>query len=151
MKKLLVVLGAVFLVLIVVVIAGIAFVSIKGRALDRESGQYVDDAIPAIVSQWDITEMRRRASPELNAAVKGDDLEKLFARFRKLGKLKEYRGSRGEANMSVTADRGSVISAAYVASAEFETGPAEIRLSLIKHGDQWQILGIHINSKVFLE
>jgi len=44
-----------------------------------------------------------------------------------------------------------VISAAYVAGADFANGPAEIRMSLIKHGDQWQLLGFHIDSKVFLE
>ncbi len=44
-----------------------------------------------------------------------------------------------------------MVSAEYVASADFEAGPAEIKMSLIKHGDQWQILGIHVNSKVFLE
>ena len=38
-----------------------------------------------------------------------------------------------------------------VGSVDFETGPAEIKMSLIKHGDQWQLLGININSKVFLD
>jgi hypothetical protein len=51
----------------------------------------------------------------------------------------------------VTSQNGKVISAAYTGKAVFETGPAEINISLIKHGDQWQLLGLHINSKVFIE
>lgn len=53
--------------------------------------------------------------------------------------------------MSVTTQSGKVISAAYTASAEFESGPAEIYLSLIKHGNRVEILGIRINSRLFLE
>lgn len=151
MKKTLMILGGVFLVLLVLGVAGIAIVAVKGNALDKESKQYVDAAVPAIVSGWDITEIQSRASPEFKVAVKDEDLEKLVRMFRRLGKLKAYNGAKGDANISVTTQHGKVISAAYVASADFDTGPAEIKMSLIKHGDQWQLLGFHINSKVFLE
>jgi len=150
-KKALMILGGVFLVLVVVVIAGIAIVAVKGSALDKECKQYVDAAVPAIASKWDITEIQKRASPEFKAAVKDEDLEKLIRMFRRLGKFKAYDSAKGEANISVTSEHGKVVSAEYVASADFEAGPAEIKMSLIKHGDQWQILGIHVNSKVFLE
>ncbi|HUD81935.1 MAG TPA: hypothetical protein VMQ67_00465 [Candidatus Saccharimonadales bacterium] len=150
-KKVLMILGCIFVVLVVVVAVGIAIVAVKGNALDKESKRYVDAAIPAIVSQWDITEIQKRASAEFKAAVNDENLEKLVRMFRRLGKFKAYDGAKGDANISVTSDHGKVISAAYVGSAEFETGPAEIKMSLIKHGDQWQLLGIQINSKVFFE
>lgn len=98
----------------------------------------MDEAVPAIVSEWDTREIQKRASPEFNEAVKLDDLEKLMRMFRKLGSLKSYNGAKGDSNMSVTPERGPVISAAYIARADFSNGPAEIRMSLIKHGDQWQ-------------
>lgn len=151
MKKVFTILGGVFLGIIVLVVVGTAIFAVKGNALDKESKQYVDDAVPAIVSQWDMAELQKRASPELSVAVKEGDVEKLFAMFRRLGKLKEYKGSKGDARISVTTEHGKVISAAYVANAEFEAGPGEITMSLIKHGDQWQILGIHVNSEVFLQ
>ena len=151
MKKILMVLGGIFAVLLFVGVIGIAIVAVKGNALDLESKQYVDGAIPAIVSAWEIKEIQNRASPEFKATVSDGDLEKLLRKFRKLGKLKAYQGATGQANMSVTTQNGKVISAAYAASAEFESGPAEIYLSLIKHGNLWQILGIRINSKLFLE
>ena len=151
MKKVLMILGGVFVMLAVFAVLGIAILAVKGNALDKESNQYADAAVRAIVSQWDITEIQNRASPEFKAAVKDDDLERLVKMFRRLGKLKTYNGAKGQATMSVTTQNGKVISAEYVASADFHTGPAEIRLSLIKHGDQWQLAGIRINSKLFLE
>jgi hypothetical protein len=150
-KKVLFVLAGIFGLLVVGGVVGIAMLAAKGNALDKESKQYVDAAIPAITSQWDIAEIQKRASPEFKAAVNDEDLAKLVRMFQRLGKFKAYNGAKGDANMSVTSQRGRVISAAYVGSADFDTGPAEIKVSLIKHGNQWQILGIHINSRVFLE
>ncbi len=151
MKKVLVILGGIFAGLILVGVIGFAIVAVKGSALDKESKQYVDAAIPAIVSSWDIAEIQKRASPEFKAAVSDEDLAKLIRMFQRLGKFKIYNGAKGDANISVTSQSGKVISAAYVGSADFDTGPAEILMSLIKHGDQWQLLGIHVNSKAFLE
>src|SRR5438874_7651380 len=98
-------------------VLGIAIVAVKGNALDKESKQYADTAIRAIVSQWDILEIQSRASPEFKMAVKDDELEKLVKMFRRLGKLTAYNGAKGQATMSVTTQNGKVISAAYVASA----------------------------------
>jgi hypothetical protein len=151
MKKVLMILGGVFVVLVVLGIVGFAIVAVKGSALDKESKQYVDAAVPAIVSEWNIAEIQNRASPEFKSAVKDEDLEKLVRMYQRLGKFKAYNGAKGDANISLTSEHGKVISAAYVACAEFDTGPAEIKISLIKHGNQWQLLGININSKVFLE
>jgi hypothetical protein len=149
MKKVLIILASLCLVAVVLAIAGVAFVVSKGRAFDRESKAYVDSAVPAIVSGWDKQQLLSRASPEFRQAVTDEDLEKLYNMFRRLGTLKSYDGSQGESNMSVT-NRGKVISASYLARATFDTGPAEIKIALIKH-DEWQIMGFRIDSKVFLE
>ena len=79
------------------------------------------------------------------------DLAKLFDRFRKLGKLKQFDGAKGQAMMSTTVQQGSRITANYVGSAEFETGPAQIYLGLVKHGQDWQILHFRVESKAFLD
>ena len=150
-KKALMILGGVFLAIVVIAMVGISILDVKGNALDKESKEYADAAILAVIAGWDIMELEKRASPEFTSAVKGGDLEKLFIMFQKLGKLKEYKGSKGQANISVTVRNGRVITAAYLGSAEFEKGTAEIQLTLIKHGDQWQILGFRVNSKVLLE
>ena len=148
MKKVQMVLGGIFLGILILGAVGVAIVAVKGSALDRESKQYVDTAIPAIAANWDIVEIQKRASPEFKAAVNNDDLEKLIRVFRKLGKFKSYNGAKGDANISVTTQNGKVISAAYVACADFENGPALIKLSLIKHGNEWQLRAYPKNCKI---
>jgi hypothetical protein len=150
-NKILIILGAAFVFFAACVVVGIVFVATKGHTLDKESKQYANTAARAIVSQWDITEIQQRASPEFKSVVKDDDLEKLVKMFRRLGNLKTYSEARGSSNISFTTQHGKLITATYVAAADFDSGPAEIWLSLIKHGDKWQLAGIKINSKVFLE
>lgn len=151
MKKALMVLGGIFSVILVVGVIGFVFIATKGKTLDRESKEYVDVAVPAIVSQWNQQELLNRVSPEFMEATKDGDLDKLFTMFSKLGAFQKYNGAEGQANISVTSKNGKVTTAAYVAKADFEKGPAEIQVTLIKHADKWQILGFRINSKVFLD
>jgi hypothetical protein len=151
MKKALMVLGAIFIGVIVLLAGSFAIIALKGRALDRESKAYADAAIPAIAANWDIKEIEKRASPEFKASLRAGDLEKLVLIFSKLGKLQNYQGAKGEANIQVMLPKGVRITATYVAYADFARGPAEIKMTLIKHDDEWQIYGIHIDSKVFLE
>jgi len=152
MKKLLIGLGAVFGAILVVVAAAIAYFSVTGNALDKESQAYVDSAVPAIALHWSQDELTRRASAEFTRAVKDDDLVKLLSVFRRdLGDLRKYEGSTGDAFISLTTQNGKVITANYVASAEFENASATIHVKLIKHGEGWQILGFHVNSRAFLD
>ena len=145
MKKTLMILGGVLLGLIALLAVGYAVLDTKGRALDRESKAYVDAAIPAIASEWDIQELKKRASPELLGALKEGDLEKMTGMYRRLGKLKKYQGCKGDAIISTTAWHGSRIFAKYVVKAEFERGTVDIKVDLIKHGDQWQLAGLFLN------
>ena len=77
-----------FLALIVLVAIGIAFIAIKGTALDKESKAYADSAIPAIVTTWSEKELLDRASPEFKKAVTIDQLDGLFHAFATLGRYR---------------------------------------------------------------
>jgi len=148
-KKVIMILGYIFLAIIVVVIAVVGSIAVIGTRLDRESKAYVDAAIPAIVSTWDVSEIEKRASPEFNNEVDYDDLEQDFEALQQLGELVEYKGSTGDANISLFHTFSFEITADYTASAEFEEGTTTMRMSLIKHGDQWQILDFTINPEEF--
>jgi len=89
MKKFFIVLGSLFLALIVLVAIGIAFIAVKGTALDKESKAYADSAIPAIVTTWSEKELLDRASPEFKKAVTIDQLDGLFRAFARLGRLQK--------------------------------------------------------------
>ena len=151
LQKILISLGFSFLVLIFILIGGIVYVSIEGTRLDKESKEYVDATIIAIISNWNKDELLERASPELMAAIKENDLDKIFGLYQKLGKLEEYNGCEGECNISIIFGRGKTITAEYLANAEFEEGSAKIMTTLVKRGINWQILKFYVDSNVFFE
>jgi hypothetical protein len=151
MKKLLIILGAVFLAIIVLAAVGIGIVAVKGSALDKQSKAYVDTTVPIIVSGWDEQELLSRASPEFMQVAKKEDVDKLYTMFRRLGRLREYQGSEGQSDMSLTTQNGRRTTAFYTAKASFDAGSAIIKITLIKHGEQWQIAGFHVDSDVFLK
>src|SRR6266576_2848063 len=113
MKKFFIVLGAIFLALIVLVAIGIAFIAIKGTALDKESKAYADAAIPAIVTTWSEKELLERASPEFKQAVTIDQLDRLFQWVSSLGRLQKCEPAEGQSLMSMTSQSGKQITAKY--------------------------------------
>ncbi len=150
MKKFFIVLGCIFLALIVIVGALIAFVAVRGTRLDKESKAYADAAIPAVVKTWSEKALLDRASPEFKKAVTIQEVDRLFRWVSELGRLKNCAPAEGHALMSATTEYGKRITADYDARATFEKGEANIHLTLIKHGDSWQIMGFHVNSPALL-
>jgi len=146
MKKFFAVLGIVFLIIIVLGAVGIGFIAVRGNALDKESMAYADAAIPAIVSGWSEKELVDRASPEFKKAVTQQQLDQMFHWFTSLGRLQKCEPAQGQAGISVTPQTGKVISGQYAAKAKFEKGDATIKLALIKHENQWQVLSFYVDS-----
>lgn len=150
MKKIIMILGYVFLAVIVLLIAGAASVAVIGKRLDKDSKAYVDAALPAIITEWDVSELQKRASPEYDDSVDYDDVEDYFTSLQQLGKLEEYKGSTGDSNITISLS-GYEITADYIANADFEKGSAEIQISLIKRDGSWQILDFKVNPEEFTE
>jgi hypothetical protein len=145
MKKFFIILGSIFLALIVLGAIGIAVVAVRGTALDKEGKAYADAAIPAIVTTWSEKELMDRASPELKQAGTLDQLDRMFRWFSSLGRLQKCAPAQGQAIMQT----GKMTTGQYTAKATFEKGEATIQLLLIKHGNQWQIGGFHVDSPAF--
>jgi hypothetical protein len=150
-KKILIVLGAIFLALIILAVIGIGIAAVKGSALDKQTKAYVDSTVPLIVSNWDEQALLSRASPEFTQAVDKEKLDKLYFMFRKLGKFRNYEDSKGQSYMSMTTENGKFVTAVYVCKATFDAGPADIKVTLIKHGEKWEIAGFRLDSEVFLQ
>ena len=146
MKKFFIILGSIFLAIIVLGAIGIAFIAVRGNALDKESKAYANAAIPAIVTTWSEKELLDRASPEFKQAVTTDQLDRLFRWVSGLGQLQKCEPAQGQALMSATTQTGKMISAQYTAKATFQKGEATIKLGLIKHGNEWELLNFHVDS-----
>ncbi len=151
MRKVFYTLGAVFLTLIVVVVGGFGYLAYAGNQLDREAKAYVDEAVPAIVTDWSADELMRRASPKLLQATKPDDFRTAFALFAKLGPLVQYKGSKGDATVFVSAGNGQTVTAKYLADATFKDGDASIDVELDKLDGAWKIRVFRVNSTAMIE
>ncbi len=151
MKKTITALSYILLALIVVIAAVIGTLAVIGKRLDRESKAFVDAAIPAIAAEWDVDEIRKRASPEFEDDVDYDELAHDLDELRQMGSLVEYKGSTGESNITISFQLGYEITADYSASADFETASADMQMSLIRHDGQWQILDFRVNPVEYTE
>ncbi len=149
MRKALRVLGAIFLVIILVGIGGFIILAKEGASLDSESRNYADSSIVAIVSDWDQRELEARATSEFLVNMPPGDMDRLFSKLRTVGRLKAYKGSRGQARIMMN-QTGKGVMANYEATADFDTGPARITLNLIKGLDGWRIHGFYVFSKALL-
>lgn len=152
-RKFLLILGAVLLVLLGWGTVGFGILKLwnYGSHLDAGSKSYVDDAIPKIVSSWKLKELLDRAGPELVAAAPSEKVEKLFQVFSaRLGPLRSYEGSRGQARVFVSPRTGKVTTASYVAEAIFEKAKGSIQVELILRNGKWEILGFHVNSEALI-
>ncbi len=136
--------GTIFVTIGVLLAAVAAILAAIGHALDKESKSFVDAAVPAIVSEWDVTELQKRASPEFNATVDYADLTRNFTLLRKLGTLREYKGATGEARITISLTDGVSITAVYAAFADFDEGAADMQLALTKQQGRWRIQGFKI-------
>ncbi len=146
MKKALMILGGIFALLIVAGVISFSVLAVKAAALDKESKAYVDEVTPKILANLNKETLFQYASVELKNSASPEEFDKIFNWFAKLGQFKEYKGSSGQANISITTERGKQITGVYQAQAEFENGPATIEITTIKKGDNWQVIGFHINS-----
>jgi len=151
MKRILVVLGGIFAFILLVGIIGFLVLNFFGRRLDKESKAYVDEVIPIIATSWNSKDLLDRASPELIQVAPTEKIESLFHAFsEKLGPLREYKGSRGDAKLGFTPQMGKITTADYVAEAIFEKAPAKINVRTILHNGTWQILQFYVNSEALL-
>ncbi|MGD0429942.1 MAG: hypothetical protein ABSA58_02515 [Acetobacteraceae bacterium] len=148
MRKFLVALGAMTLAVVVAAGIGVGILIYKGKSLDRESKAYVDSAVPAIVTVWSKDALLDRATPELRANARPEDLRSLFDWASRLGPFVAYEGATGDSNMSFMPGGNSTVSARYAAKVRFRDGTATIRIVLLKRDGNWLINSFHIEPKL---
>ncbi len=148
MRRFLYIFGAAILVIIVAAGIGVGVVVYKGNALDAESKAFVDSAVPAIAASWSKDQLLDRATPELRANVKPEELRALFDAVSQLGPFVAYEGATGQANMAYMTGSGSAVSASYVAKAKFKDGTATVRILLLKRDGRWMISGFHVDTSL---
>lgn len=138
----------IFLIILVLLVAGIGGTVWYAQQLDQQSKQYVDEAVPAIVTAWRSEELFNRSSSEFVQVTPINKLDSFFEILSvKLGALQSYQGSQGEAKISAIFPQGVTVTANYTAKAVFENGSAIIKVQLIQRNNNWQILYFGVDSE----
>lgn len=152
MKKVLIVLGGVFVVLLLVAGAvfgaGLYFASSR----EGEAKAYVDQVLTTIVGTWSAPIFLENASPELLQSAPPEKVRPLLEMFgRRLGTLKRYHGAARETYFFTITTHGRVLSYTYLADAEFEHAPAKIRVRAIWRDGQWKLVDFFVYSDALLQ
>ncbi len=139
MKTLLMVIGAIFAVLFIVLAV------IQRMTSDYRDGQsYADAAAVAIVSDWNEQAFLDRASPDLIQVATREEIDSMFAQLRGFGRMTKYAGCSGD---TIIFPLTLTTTEAYVAKADFEHGSAQIKITLIKRNGAWRILGFYVHGE----
>lgn len=164
MKTFFAVLGVIFLILLLIALGGVGvgFFAFGGNpvdaigiglltpriaTLDNEGKAYADTVIPAIAGSWNVNEVLNRESPEFKQTVSQQQLEQMLQRAATLGHLQKCEPAQGQSMISIRT-QAKEIKGDYAAKATFEKGEAVVQVSIIKHDDQWQILGLFVKPLV---
>jgi hypothetical protein len=145
-KKFLIGCGALSLILLVIGMIGFAILAYRATQLDKESSVYADAALKVIATDWSEKALLDRASPEFKQTTPIDQLDGYFRQYAKLGHLQSAEPMKGQAGISYFPATGKRIQGLYSTKAQFDNAEATVTLGLIKHGDQWQILSIHVDA-----
>jgi len=153
MKKVLAILGGVFLVLLLGIALFVGYAAHEGQALDASSKKYVEESVPPIFSTWSKDELLKRSSPQMLEVIRKNpqQLDRLFLKLSALGSLKSFSVTGGDSNVVYMTRDGKVTTASYVGRAIFEKGNAQIAVRLIQLSGNWHILSFRVSSPLLLD
>ena len=158
MNTLLKIFGIIFLAISLLLAAAVAVFVFKGFALQKSAATYVETNVPLIVKNWNSEEVTKRAAPEFLIPSVREGLPTVFQHLSGLGKLKRLEKAKGgvvvadlqlafrERSFFVGVNKGQLqpIWAELVADAEFEAGPAKVKMTLVQRGNDWRIMGFWV-------
>lgn len=117
----------------------------------RQQDFYDQNARPAIeqmlkeISQWQKQPLLDHLSDEARQTLNDEQLEKLLQHYRKFGALKTVN----ELQFSKLASALSLFGATrinYQGTATFDSGPADINITVVPHGNSYRIYNLALSS-----
>lgn len=143
MKKFLKIFGLVALLILAAFVA----VFLNSKLYDREVSAYANEATLEIATDWNEQALLKRASPELFAAATPQQIHDAFVNYRQLDRMTKYNVARSIVYVRVEFRlRHKEVTTVYIATAAFEHGIADIKLSLKKRNGSWHSTGIHVTA-----
>jgi hypothetical protein len=152
MKKLLIVLGGIFAAIIVIVaILAIIFIPYWIR-LNKDAKNYLTNNLPIIAGHWNPQDLFDRATTQLIADAKPEEVDKLYATLRQLGSLKHFDTPElDHIGSQAFTKQGTYTYGNYTIHAYFQNGSTTISIQLLRVEAGWKINYFHIDSPTFFE
>ncbi|WP_029922654.1 hypothetical protein [Nevskia soli] len=150
MKKALTILGGIFLLILLSGGALFAYMAVIGPKLDVSSKAYVDQTVRKVALNWSADSLIAEGCSDFHKNASDEQIHAVFRHLATLGKLTEYQGSKGEANLNLT-PKGLIVTAAYQARASFEHGEARFNVTVLQVGGEWRILGFYVDSPTLMQ
>lgn len=151
MKKVLMIFGGIFLVIILAFGGMGLFAWYKASQYDDTAVPYVKSALP-VLSQWDPEVIKEYMVPKVMEQTTKEDFSKIIKYLSKLGALSSFEEpSFTNINTGATLENGKQTIVTYTINAVYENGDAFVTMSLLDLGKSFQIYKFHINSKALMD
>ena len=150
-KKFLKVLGSFFLVLIIIFTCVFVWFGINSSKYTEEAKPYLDSNIPVALN-WDFEQLKPLLTADSLEAFETERGQKVYKMFSKLGALQSLEEPQFlNAKTGVTTQSGAFDIVNFSMLAHFESGDAQVSVTLALVDDGYKIHYLHINSDAFLE
>ena len=118
-----------------------------GAELQQESETYADGMLSRVGKEWDPAELKKEASDEFLKATSDEALAGFMNLIRtKLGAYKSHSTFK-MSNINMQNNNGvSTTNITLAAPGQFEKGPGNIEIDLVKRDDTWKVVNLNIKS-----
>ena len=145
MKKLLSILGAIFLLLLVAGGGLFGFLWMKGGRLDAESKGYIEANLPALLSNMSTDALRSYMSDDDIAKVNRVDSDRFIAALTsRYGRYQSMGDLKGDSFINFT-NAGQIISARYRVPVKYENGALLVQVVLRKRDEKWSMVSVQFD------
>ena len=149
-KKVLKVIGIIFLCIIALFGAIATYTYMKSAQYEKTAVPYIKEKIPEL-SSWDPNVAKKYFAPEVLEITKDEDLIRLMRWFSKLGALKGIEEPQFiNVSSSATVSNGQQTIASYTILAHYENGDANITIRLLEVENGFKIYQFHISSMALI-
>ena len=141
------------LVFIALMIAGLVlyvkWFDIRADRYDESAVPYLRIVVPSLV-EWQIEPLLPLLSPDARQDFENEDLRNAYLGFSRLGTLQSMQKPQFLASSSaISKSLGEVEFVDYEVTAQFDTGPARIKLKLLHHGQDYYLHHFGFYSELF--
>jgi hypothetical protein len=143
------------LIFVILMMAGLALYAfqfgMKADKYDETAIPYLKENLP-IVAKWRYSDLKSRLSPQAQNEFETDRGRSTYSQFSKLGRIESLGKPQFKTDLTEFSEGlGDVEVLSYSIPAEFESGPAVIKVDLASDGQSYFIHRLGVSSEIFLE